>query len=94
MLKLPKLPDRTPVRITITVNADLNQALDDYRKAYAAAYGMSEKVAELIPFMLEAFLESDRAFAKARKDGLPEAGAVGRKPASRFVSRATQTQGE
>ena len=70
-LKLAKLPDRTPAKITITVSADLNQALCDYRKLYAAAYGVSEKVAELIPFMLEAFLDSDRAFAKARKEGLP-----------------------
>ena len=30
-LKLAKLPDRTPTRITITVSADLNQALCDYQ---------------------------------------------------------------
>jgi len=72
MLKLAKLPDRTPTRITITVSADLNQALCDYQKLYAATYGASEKIADLIPFMLEAFLDSDRAFAKARKEGLPE----------------------
>ena len=71
-LKLAKLPDRTPARITITVSADLNQALYAYQKLYAATYGASEKIADLIPFMLEAFLDSDRAFAKARKEGLPE----------------------
>tara|TARA_R110002126_G_scaffold185860_1_gene334487 strand:+ start:41517 stop:41843 length:327 start_codon:yes stop_codon:yes gene_type:complete len=71
-LKLAKLPDRTPTRITITVSADLNQALCDYQKLYAATYGASEKIADLIPFMLEAFLDSDRAFTKARKEGLPE----------------------
>jgi len=70
MLKLAKLPDRTPTRITITVSADLNQALTDYQKLYTATYGASEKIADLIPFMLEAFLDSDRAFAKARKKGL------------------------
>ncbi|GIL03461.1 MAG: hypothetical protein BroJett030_33600 [Alphaproteobacteria bacterium] len=72
-LKLGKLPDRTPAKITITVNADLNQALQDYAALYRATYGEAETVAELIPFMLEAFLDSDRAFAKARKEGLPEA---------------------
>jgi len=72
MLKLAKLPDRTPTRITITVSADLNQALCDYQKLYAATYDTTEKIADLIPFMLEAFLDSDRAFAKARKEGLPE----------------------
>lgn len=71
-LKLAKLPDRTPAKITITVSADLNQALCDYQKLYAATYGASEKIADLIPFMLEAFLDSDRAFAKARKEGVPE----------------------
>lgn len=72
MLKLAKLPNRKPVRITLSVSAELDQALVDYQKVYAAAYGMSEKVADLIPFMLEAFLESDRAFTKAREEGLPE----------------------
>lgn len=74
-LKLGKLPDRTPLKITITVSADLNQALSDYAALYRQTYGESETVAELIPFMLAGFLESDRAFAKARKEGLPAAGA-------------------
>ncbi|RWH73416.1 DUF2274 domain-containing protein [Mesorhizobium sp.] len=73
-LKLGKLPDRTPSKITITVSADLNQALSDYAALYRQTYGESETVAELIPFMLAGFLEGDRAFAKARKEGLPAAG--------------------
>jgi len=71
-LKLGKLPDRTPAKITITMGADLNQALRDYATLYRATYGEAESVAELIPFMLEAFLDSDRAFARARKEGWPE----------------------
>lgn len=82
MLKLAKLPDRTPTKITIMVNADLNQTLSDYQKLYAATYGASEKLADLIPFMLEAFLDSDRAFARARKDGLPEVERPARRPRS------------
>ncbi|ESX29344.1 MULTISPECIES: DUF2274 domain-containing protein [Mesorhizobium] len=74
-LKLGKLPDRTPSKITITVAADLSQALNDYAALYRETYGESETVAELIPFMLVGFLEGDRAFAKARKEGLPGAGA-------------------
>lgn len=70
-LKLGKLPDRTPSKITITVTAELSQALKDYAAVYRQAYGESESVPELIPFMLAEFLESDRAFAKARKEGLP-----------------------
>lgn len=67
-LKLGKLPDRTPVKITITVSPDLNQALRDYAAIYRTTYGEAESVSDLIPFMLGAFLESDRGFAKARKE--------------------------
>jgi len=72
-LKLGKLPSRTPSKITITVSADLSQALNDYAALYRQAYGETETVAELIPYMLAGFLDGDRAFAKARKDGLPVA---------------------
>ena len=67
-LKLGKLPDRTPVKMTITMSPDLNRALREYAAIYRAAYGEAESVADLIPFMLGAFLESDRGFAKARKE--------------------------
>ena len=66
-LKLGKLPDRTPVKITITVSPGLNQALCEYAAIYRTTYGEAESVADLIPFMLGTFLESDRGFAKARK---------------------------
>ena len=66
-LKLAKLPERTPVKITIALNPDLNQALRDYAEIYRAQYGEAESVADLIPFMLGAFLDSDKGFAKARK---------------------------
>jgi hypothetical protein len=69
MLKLGKLPDRTPVRITITASPELNQGLRDYAALYRATYGEAEAIADLIPFMLAAFLESDRGFAKAVKEG-------------------------
>ena len=67
-LKLGKLPDRTPVKITIALDPDLNQSLRDYATIYRAKYGEAESVAELIPFMLSAFLESDKGIAKARKE--------------------------
>lgn len=65
-LKLGKLPDRTPVKLTISVLPELHQALADYATLYAETYGQKETIAELIPAMLSSFLESDRAFAKAR----------------------------
>lgn len=68
-LKLAKLPDRTPVKLTITVPPDLHRALNDYAALYAQSYGHNEPVIELIPAMLAAFLDSDRAFARARGGG-------------------------
>ena len=68
-LRLPKLPDRTPVKITISVPPDLNQALSDYAALYADAYGQPEPVQELIPAMLGTFLQSDKAFARRRRNG-------------------------
>ena len=66
-LRLPKLPDRTPVKITISVSPDLNQALLDYAALYSEVYGQTEPVPDLIPGMLASFLEGDRAFARRRR---------------------------
>ena len=66
-LKLAQLPDRVPVKITVTVQPELKKALDDYALLYAQSYGAEEHVAELIPFMLDAFLKADLGFRKGRK---------------------------
>jgi len=66
-LKLGQLPDRVPVKITVMVSPDLKKALDDYAVIYATAYGQDETVADLIPYMLEAFLSGDGGFREARK---------------------------
>jgi hypothetical protein len=65
-LKLAKLPDRTPVKLAITVTPELHRALTDYATIYNEAYGQAEPLAELVPHMLAAFLAGDRGFAKAR----------------------------
>ncbi len=70
MLKLARLPDRTPVKITISVTPDLAHALGAYLSLYHTAYDdKATTTADLIPAMLETFLASDKAFAKARKEG-------------------------
>lgn len=66
-LKLAKLPDRTPVKLTITVGAELHQMLKEYADLYQVAYGSTEQVVDLIPFMLEAFIQSDKNFARPGK---------------------------
>jgi hypothetical protein len=67
-LKLARLPDRTPIKIGIALLPDLHDRLVAYAAVYAEAYGAEESVAELIPAMLAAFLDSDRGFERARKD--------------------------
>lgn len=66
-LKLARLPDRTPVKIGIALLPDLNDRLTAYAAAYAEAYGAEERVAELIPAMLAAFMDGDREFVKIEK---------------------------
>lgn len=63
-----KLPDRTPIKLGITITPDLQSALQTYAAIYTETYGVEEPIAELIPAMLAAFLESDRAFARARSN--------------------------
>jgi len=68
-LKLPRLPERTPVKFTIAVSPELAAQLAAYADAYEAAYSQRESVSDLIPYMLSGYLESDRGFAKARRAG-------------------------
>ncbi len=70
-LKLAKLPDRTPVKLMITVSPELNQMLLAYQAAYKAAYlkaDEEESLAALLPFMIQSFLESDRNFVKVMRE--------------------------
>lgn len=66
-LRLSKLPDRTPVKLTIVLSPQLNADLARYGEAYEAAYGKQENIADLIPFMLASFLDGDPAFRRARR---------------------------
>ncbi|MGY3610465.1 MULTISPECIES: DUF2274 domain-containing protein [unclassified Bradyrhizobium] len=66
-MKLAKLPDRTPVKMNVVFTPGLAQRLREYAAFYAETYGNKEEVAELIPFMLEAFLDGDVAFRRAKQ---------------------------
>ncbi|WP_225769636.1 DUF2274 domain-containing protein [Inquilinus sp. Marseille-Q2685] len=78
-LKLRRLPDRTPARISFQAAPELAQSLRAYADLYRETYGRAESVSDLVPYMLESFLASDRAFVQARKAGRfgVEAGPVG-----------------
>lgn len=92
-LKLAKLPDRTPVKITISVTPTLKADLDSYAEAYRKAYGEkeAEPVNELIPYILQSFLDSDRGFAKARKNGAGEVASEAESRPARAVARTAST---
>lgn len=67
-LKLHRLPDRIPAKLTITVMPDLHKDLLSYADLYRETYGEDESIQTLIPFMLREFLNGDRAFAKVTKE--------------------------
>jgi len=67
-LKLAKLPDRTPVKLSISVSPDLHAALRDYAEIYRDAYGTGESISELIPYMLSTFIKGDMSFKRARRE--------------------------
>jgi hypothetical protein len=73
-LKLARLPDRKPVKMSIIVNPTLSQKLGAYAAAYKQTYGDDEEIEELIPYMLEQFLDGDRSFKgrRRRAKGAPE----------------------
>jgi hypothetical protein len=86
-LKLAKLPDRTPVKFSITVSPELAQALRDYAAQYERQFGVQENITALVPFMLAAFIESDAGFRKAKRDRLASAPAADRDRSPRVQRR-------
>lgn len=65
-LKLAKLPDRTPVKLSLVLEAGLAADLNAYADLYRERYGSAEPLSELVPAMLSAFIESDRQFKRPR----------------------------
>jgi hypothetical protein len=66
-MKLGKLPDRLPVKLQITLAPDLAARLRDYAELYEQTYGVREEPADLVPFMLDAFLDSDPEFRRVTR---------------------------
>jgi len=67
-LKIAKLRDMTPTKMSINVTPDLKSDLDIYARLYERAYGDKQDVTNLIPLMLEGFLASDSGFRKAKRE--------------------------
>ncbi len=67
-LKLGRLPDRTPVKLTISLTPDLHRLLEEYWAAYRAAYGDDRSnMTDLIPHIILGYIEGDRDFIRIRK---------------------------
>lgn len=66
-LRIAKLPDLTPVKLTVSLDPELHQMLEDYARIYGDSYGETVKPAELIPSMITGFLATDSVFKRARK---------------------------
>jgi len=71
-LKLGKLPNRTPVKLTLSIMPDVEDALGDYVAIYNARNFAEASPADLGAAMLEQFLLNDREFVAARKVLLAE----------------------
>jgi hypothetical protein len=67
-LKLAKLPDMKPAKITVALPPDLMGNLEVYAKIYEQTYGEKQSVGALIPSMLAGFLASDHGFKKAKRE--------------------------
>ena len=75
-LKLGPLPDDKPVRLTITVSAQLAELLREYADAVGSgAGGRSVTIERIIPVMLERFIRTDRVFMRSRRGGERKANA-------------------
>ena len=91
-LRLHRLPDRVPVKLTVTVEPDLHKALLVYAELYRETYGEQEPVQSLIPYMLREFLDADRGFAKAAKARSASAAAAVPSSRARAPRRRASTE--
>ena len=64
-LRLGPLPKTEPVKLTVTLSAELKATLDRYASLHAQTYGEAVDAATLIPHMLEAFMAGDRGFRRS-----------------------------
>lgn len=69
-LKLSTIPDDRPVKVTVELPAVVHRDLAAYAEILAKANGEPAPLdpVKLIAPMLQRFMATDRAFAKARKE--------------------------
>ena len=66
-LKLGPIPDDKPVRLTITISAELATLLRAYAEAVGSGNGATPVTMErIVPRMLDRFIRTDRVFMRTR----------------------------
>ena len=66
-LKIGPLKDRTPIKLNLLLDPDLHADLEDYAAIHTQAFGKRVSPADIAPFMLQALIESDAGFKRARR---------------------------
>ncbi len=66
-LKMKKIPDRTPVKITLSLSPGVHSDLLKYAEIYQHHHGRSEMPQVLAAQMIEIFMQSDSGFRKAKQ---------------------------
>jgi hypothetical protein len=66
-LKLGPIPDDKPVRMTITLSAELAALLRTYADAVGSGNSNPVTVERIVPHILERFIRTDRAFMRTRR---------------------------
>lgn len=69
-LRLGPLPKTEPVKLTVTLSAELKATLDRYAALHAQTYDERVDAAALVPHMLAAFMARDRVFRSARRQAV------------------------
>jgi len=90
-LRLGPLPRSEVVRLTVALPTSVKADLDRYAELFGAAYGNAVDAALLVPHMLAAFMERDRAFRKARQT---PGSSTTRDQVSALTSEATSSASE
>ena len=63
-LRIAKLPNLTPVKLTVSLEPEIHRMLEDYARIYSNSYGETVKPAELVPSMVSGFLATDSGFKR------------------------------
>lgn len=66
-LRLGRLPNRTPAKLTLTLWNELDEHLRLYAQLHSAQTGVEVSAADIAPQMLADYIEGDREFARIVK---------------------------